>query len=346
MYTGGAGGYYYRSRYRGWIWGSIGVILVVSVVVAVSCSVTLSKEEDEEKRFTPGDTRIKRFDNFFCSGIKASTSYDFGDQDAKAYVIQNNPPLTARNNLSFDDAFTLYEDDYHYWHFYLYKGSNISLEGCITSGSGYWFYIVKSTAKWNDWKDYASSSKAVFDDFITSSCDNMAQGSFKVQSSDHYYIAYYNDYDSAVSGRQTLRVNRFEYSEPSDSNLPNCSFAGPSGRQSCELKVPLFSEQSKILVRLPSVDESRAEESFHLDLDCIPRPVAYVIVIVPSVVFMLLVLCSVLLCCYCYFNARKKQYQPLLKHEEIPVQPSLTNGSVHPPPPFNPGFAPPPYSTP
>ena len=344
VYTGG--GYYggYRSRYRVWLWGGIGLFLTAAVVIAVTCSVTLSRKEEEENRFASGDTRIKRFENFFCSGIKASTSYGFSDKSAKAYVIKQAPSLTDRSNVSFEDGFTLYADRYNYWHFFLYKNSNISLDACINTGNGYWFYIIKGTSKWNDWKDYASDSKAVFNSFISRSCDNgMVTKRYRVTGNDHYYIAYYNsDPDVEVSGKQTLGLHRFEYSEPPDTNLPSCSFAGPNTGSSCSVKVPMLSDQTKVLVRFPNVTDD-AEQDFHVNLDCIPRPEAYVIVVVPPVI-LVIVVCTCIVACVVYRKkAKKKQYRPLLSEGTANHTPALDPSA---PPPFNPGFqneAPPPY---
>ena len=352
VYTGG--GYYYRSRYRGWIWGGVGVILVVTIIVSVSCSVSLSKEEDEEKHFTPGDSRIKKFDNFFCSGVKPKTSYDFEDQHAMAYIIKQNPPLSVRNTVTFNDAFTLFQDDYNFWHFYLYKNSNITLEGCVKDGVGYWFYIVKGTSKWNDWKDYASSSKAVFNAYITAPCDGqITHRTFKIRSNDHYYIAYYNSGISEVKGNQTLRIDRYEYSAPKSADQLNCSFAGPNTESHCDLHVPMFSDQSKVLVTFPNVHKSKQEDEFIVDIDCIPRIEAYLIVVLPSVALLSLSILCLVLCCMYRRKLKSRKYQPLLggSHTNNP-SPLLGGGDPSaqppfvPPPSVNPDYsanAPPPY---
>ena len=343
VYTGG-GGYYYRSRRRAWIWSGVGIFLVITIIVAVSCSVTLSREEDEEKRYSPGDTRIKKFDNFFCSGVKPKTVYNFNDQHATAYIIKNDPPLGVRNNITVSDIFTLYEDDYNYWHFYLHTNSTIIHDGCVNSGVGYWFYIIKGTSKWNKWKDYSSSDKAVYISYVTGRCNQLKHLTYLVSASDHYYIVYYNDDISQVKGNQTLLLDRYEYSIPTDSNLSNCSFAGPGMSSSCSVDVPLFSDQSKVLLKFPNVDISKQEDTFDVNVDCIPRVEAYLIVVLPPVVVMTIGILCLVLGCYCR-NLKKRQYQSLLGRDagySVP-QPAIVN-----PPPINPGYpgeAPPPYKT-
>ncbi len=345
VYTGT--GYYGSRRYRGWVWGSVGLIIVVTIIVAVSCSVSLSREDNEENTFTPGDTRIKPFDNFFCAGVKASTTYSFAQQSAKAYLIEKEPPLSVKNNVSFDDSFTLFEDDYNNWHFYLYSGSNISLDGCITSGSGYWFYIIKSTSKWKDWQDYASSGKSVYNKYVTAQCadNSMAKVSYTVTKTDHYYIAYYNDNPSAVIGSQTLRLDRYEYAEPA--NEPDCTFAGPlSYSEDCKVKVPILSSKSKVLIVLPNAtDDSQKEDSFVLNLNCIPRVEAYLIVVIPPVVIFVFIIALIGLCCYCRKKSKNRQYRPLLSENNSNL--AMPTGTVQPPP-FNPEFKngpPPPYTS-
>lgn len=349
VYTGG--GYYYNSsrRRRGCIWGSVGLIIVIVVVITISTSVSLSKEEDEEKRFTPGDTRIKTFDTFFCSGIKGSTTYDFDSGDAHLYVVDKEPPLNVRSNVSLSNSFELFEDDYQYWHYYLYENSNITFDGCIRTGNGYWFYIVKGTDKWNDWKDYASSSKAVHDAFITASCEETTTSHFtyRVKGRDHYYLVWYNDQPSGTKGHHTLNIDRFEYAVPTPNGLPNCSFAGSSTSSSCQVSVPMMSSHSKVLLRLPLVEEDyKKEEDFHLDLDCTPRAAAYVIVVLSPIGFVVLVGVIVVGVCYWYVKrSRNRRYQPIVASHSPLASSDLPASSPEQPtaPYYGTKDAPPPY---
>ena len=355
VYTGG--GFYYRTRYRGCIWGGVGISLSIVIMLVVTLSVTLSRNEEKENRYTPGDTRIKTFDTFFCHGVKVFTFYQFTSEDASAYIITTPPPLTARNNFSIDDQFSLYEQDYSYWHFYLYRDSVINLKSCTSNGKGYNLYIIKGTSKWNDWKDYASDSKAVRYKYISTHCSEsgvvsqVEEVDYKVETDDHYYIAYYNDDDQEAIVQQTLFLDRLEYRAPNSSSH-TCSFAGPNSGSSCELNVPMLSKQNKVLVILPNVEDSKKEDTFRLNIDCIPRAEAYMIVILPPLIFLTLLVFCVVACCVYWRKMKKNTYRPLAgdtypttSQKETFNDPNV----VPPPPPANPGFIdaplPPPYQS-
>ena len=330
VYTGGGGPYYY-SRYRGWIWGIVGIVLIVAIVVTITLSVNYARKEDEENKYSPGDTRIHKFNTFFCSGVEVSSSKSFSN-DGYVYLLADKPPLTSHNNFSIDDNFTLSEDDYHYWHFYLYPNSNISLKACVSDRNSYTFYIIKGTSQWNDWKDYASNSKSVHHAIIQQSCRLGNQSlQYKVNHEDHYYLAYYNDGINTVKGKQSLNMERFEYSFQSLSTVPNCSFSGPTTGSSCKLTTKMFSSKNKALLVIPEPPHDSDWENYYtINVDCIARVEGYVIVTVPPFVLIVGIVTCVILVLVCYRSMKKRKYQPLLASTNYPS----TKSTV--PPPFDP----------
>lgn len=325
----GTGLYYGGGRRgNGWVWGGIGFTIIVIVILSVALSIKFVGEPNEEKQYTPGDTRIIPFSTFFCSGLTVSSpELAF---DAHLYLLTNEPPpLSFHHTIQFNDSFSLIEGQYQYWHFYMHANSNFSLEGCVTnSQDSYTFYIIKGTSNFHSWTDNPSSAKAVSSKYITKQCQfGKTSLTYSIAHDDHYYFAYYNDDNYyPVKGQQSLTLHRSEYDIPDASLVKyNCSFTSST---KCTFAVGFFSPFDKVLLTLqiPSnVDWSNAQ--YQIDIDCNSQALGYVIITVVPFIFVVILLAIVVGVVIWYRKQKTKTYQP------------LNYGKVDdPPPPYNPKY--------
>lgn len=326
VYTSGPF-FYGRYRYRGWIWGGVGIVTVICIVIAVVLSVHYGGETNDENMYTPYDTRLHYFSTFFYSGATVRSQDIPINNNGTLYLLQEKPPLTSRNVFSFNDSFTIDGGEYRYWHFYLYPNSNFTLRACVI-GTSYTFYIIKGTSKFKQWIDSPSTSKSVKHLLVSQSCDDDDDNSmsYTATEEDHYYFVYYYDGYNRVSGKQFLSFERYEYSVP-DSNViaDQCSFTATS---SCKLTTNFRSKYNKLLIVMPSpsnVDWNT--EQYQVYYSSHNQPLGYVIVIVPPVLVVVVIVIAIIIAIICCRRAKKRSYNPLIA-ETISASP----------PPYNPKY--------
>lgn len=306
------------------------------IIISVTLSVRFSTGGEDEKFFTPGDTRIHSFSSFFCSGLQVQVPELPSGSTGHAYLIDTVPPLSERNTVNFTQYFTLDPGDYEYWHYYLYKGSNISYSACISENSpatSFRFYIVKGTSKFSSWKDEPSSSKSVSSVYVTTSCD---QGfnhlSYSIKDEDHYYLAY-SQYtgSSRVQGTQNMIIDRFEYSAPNTS-LYSCEL---SNDNTCTLSVGFSAKKNKGLVILPIPSNVDWDNTvYNVMFKCSPQAIGYVIITLVPLAFVFMVLFVIMI--YCVYRAKKSSsksigVQGTSETEKTPLHDDQ-------PPPYNPNY--------
>ena len=331
---------YYRGgrRFNGWVCGGAGIAVSVIVLLTVTLSIRFSSQGEDEKHYAPGDTRIHSFSSFFCSSLQVSVPELPSSALASVYLLRNDPSLTDTNVVNFTSSFSLSENDYEYWHFYLYPGSNISYSGCVSSsstGSAYTFYIIKGTGNFNNWKNDPSTSRSVSHSYVTSKCDSSSNTvSYSIRDEDHYYLAYSYVGDYSVSGRQSLNIERFEYSAPNNS-LYSCQL---SGSDTCKLSVSFSSSTNKALVIMPipsNVDWDST--TYNVIFKCSPQAAGYAIItLAPFGLLALIIAAAIGLACY--FRMKKKQsYKPLGPQQENETEKTPVYTEQQPPP-YNPSY--------
>ena len=89
--------------------------------------------------YSPGDSRLISFSSFFCDGVNVEV--DSVATGATVYIVDAPPPLTEQNNFTVTNRTTLDASNFHFWQYYLYPNSNISISVC--SGRRLDVYVIK-----------------------------------------------------------------------------------------------------------------------------------------------------------------------------------------------------------
>ena len=332
---GGGGGYYGYRRGRIIFWGS-SLIVVCIIIVSVTLSVRFSSGGEDEKFFTPGDTRIHRFSSFFCTSLQVQVPELPPGSHGHVYLIDTIPPLNERNTVNFSKTFSLSVDNYEYWHYYFYKGSNISYSACVSENShskSFYFYIIKGTSKFGSWKDDPSPSKAVSSVYVSTTCDQgFKHLTYSIKDEGHYYLAYSSTASYKVSGTQNLFIERFEYSAPNNS-LHSCELG--SGN-TCVLPVGFSAKSNKGLVMMPippNVDWDNTV--YNVMFKCSPQAVGYVIITLVPLAFVFMVLFAIIFLCY---YCTKKRSKPVGVQGTNETDKTPLYNEQEQPPPYNPSY--------
>uniref|UniRef100_A0A1X7VTW5 E3 ubiquitin-protein ligase APD1-4 middle domain-containing protein n=1 Tax=Amphimedon queenslandica TaxID=400682 RepID=A0A1X7VTW5_AMPQE len=331
----GGGGYYGYRRGRIIFWGSSLVVTCI-IIIAVTLSVRFSTGGEDEKYFTPGDTRIHSFSSFFCSGLQVGVPGLPSGSTGHAYLIDTVPPLSEKNMVNFTKYFGLNSGEFEYWHYYLYKGSNISYSACVSEDShatSFSFYIVKGTSKFSSWKDEPTKSKAVSSVYVATSCD---QGfnylTYSIKDEDHYYLAYSHTASYNLRGMQNIIIERFEYSAPNTS-LSSCEL---SNDNTCTLSVGFSAKKNKGLVILPIPSNIDWDSTLYkVMFKCSPQAFGYVIITLVPLAFVFIVLFVIII--FCVYRAKKSSSKPVGVQgasDETEKTPLHTDQ----PPPYNPNY--------
>lgn len=301
-------------------------MVLASVVTVIALSVRYAGEGSEENNYTPGDTRLHTISTFFCASVQIKMTADTSQLGyVNLYLLNQKPALTARDSFSIPNPFTLDQYGYNYWHFYLYPNSNFSVNACVNSGSSsYYFYVIKGSDDFNQWKDHASPSYSESYKYISTVCGsgNMTL-SYTAKQEDHYYFAYYCDAYSCT-GSQEIFLQRFEYTVGNMTDFDNCTTT--VSNEQCSLNVPYQSDYDQALIT--TVEEPPNgdwELQFTIEFNCGARVEAYLAVVLPPVVLFLIVLAGIFLGCYLHIKLKKHAYNPL------PEPTTLTSSSANPP---------------
>ena len=302
-------------------------MIVTVVILSISLPMHYA-HTSVENQYTSGDSRINSLNTFFSKGAMVSSIDYVESAPISVYLLSQEPPLTDRNSFTINNTITNIDDDaYEYWHFYLHRGSNITVKACTTSGSpSYYFYIIKGSSNFNKWKDNDNpSSYTETKLYVSTICTQGNQTlSYKVSDTDHYYLLYYAP-SYGVSGKQSLYIERYEFSTDNISSQQSCQVS--ASRSSCSVNTDMSSPYDKVLIKVPFNPASNFDSPYTVDYKSLSRPSAYVIVtVIPFVVIMS---CGTILlvAIFCYLHSKRKGYESL---------PSPAQGDA--PPPINPSY--------
>ena len=282
--------------------------------------------------YSPGDTRIVSFSSFFCSQL---TLVDTSNRTGSTlYLIKDTPPLTDRNtSFSINSrSFTLNNNVFVYWNYYLYPNSNFTTiyHARSFSDSGT-FYLIKGRSNLQQWINNPSTIVAVAFFLIpcTRSLPSIRSSfSFQVQAEGDYYFIYHNNRERRCFGVSssvfrldliTLSVSRFQYSTAGLTTAASCSaIAGQ-----CSLNVPLSDYRALIVTNISNNPDW--EEKVNISLHCSSnRAWAYtVVVLIPLLV--IVGCCTAVLRCVCW---RKRDSMRACCSRSHSSQPAAPTGTV------------------
>ena len=211
----------------------IGFVIVIAVIIAMVSD--LSQDDSDsgggssddhvaDTSYSDNETRLLTVSSFFKGQVGISSS-DHYVANATLYLLRNEaPPLSSTFSSSesttipdtdpFDD-----DDDFYSWHYYLHRGSNVSLQACVGSDqcNPYHIYIVKGPQNFLNWRNSLNVKNRGEDSLIiTKLCDSYQELNYTIKADDHYYFFYYplysycDSYDSG-SSQVSIYVNKYEY---------------------------------------------------------------------------------------------------------------------------------------
>ena len=300
--------------------GGIVVVIVVIVILSISLSVGYATDTSEENRYTSGDARLNSLDTFFCEGAKVSSNDYAESAPISVYLLSKEPPLTDRNDFTINNIVNIEENAYEYWHFYLHPGSNITLKACTTNSPSYYFYIIEGSSNFNRWKNNPSSRYAKTSLYVSNDCSqgNQTQ-SYNVTNTGHYYLSYYTSFSEA-KGRQSLYIERYEYSTDNISSRQSCQVS--ASHSSCSVNTYMSSQYNKVLIKVPFDPVSDFDSPYTINYKCLPRPSAYAIVTVIPVVVIVSCCIVLLIGIICFLRSKRKNYETLASPVKADAPPS------------------------
>ena len=331
-------------------------MMVSALATMIALSVRYGGEGSEENNYTPGDTRLHTISTFFCSSVQIKMTADSSQMGhVNLYLLNEKPSLTARDSFSISQSFTLSEYHYEYWQFYLYPNSNFSVNACVTSGSSsYYFYVIKGSNDFNHWIDKISSSYYEQELYVSTPCGGNSTLSYTTKKEDYYYFAYYCD-SSNCDGQLEIFLQRFEYTVGSSTDsADNCTTTVTSGP--CSLAVAYQSDYNQALVAIEETPPNgNWEQQFTVEFNCGARAEAYLAVVLPPVLLVLIIIVGIVLGCYLYIRLKRRPYKPIVEpttasappFADPPPEPGKVSYTAiveaEPPPPYNPQQQPQPY---
>ena len=305
-------------------------------------SIRFRDNNDSEKQYAPGDTRIISYSSSLCDGLTLS-----GERSASLYLLDTKPPLSAPvNTLTASPPSVIDGDRYEYLNYYLHHNSKLSMSACLlTSGLTLRFYLIKGKDNFDSWKDDGNSVHSAVHRII-SSCPPSSDITYTFDSGDMYYFVFDNLGKSSINLKATLIFNRTEYLPHNVSIADSCRITGDD---QCSVSVPYGSHY----IGLVEVDNSEgAEDNFDMNSSCNARAWIYAIMVVIPLLFVTAALFTTcVVCIYCY-RRRSRNYSLIgSAPEATPDAPAantvgttttVTTTMATAPPPINPNYNPPP----
>lgn len=277
--------------------------------------------------FTLGDTRLFQFNDIFCD--QATLILNTGNTKASMFLLDEKPPQ-AISHFEFHAALTVgssesneygvydYSDDskdssseYVVWRFYLYAGSVVELEACVTLGNGLQYIIVEGDSTFSRWKHDPENEQYYLYSYSIPGCASglapLTSFPFTNDENNNLYFFILYSANGQPSVDLTMVVNRMEYSVTSYTSLSNCTAEGKSN-SFCTIDIT-YGNYTYTLIEVP-LDSGSASLTYgdliNVEWVCNPRDWIYLIIFfVPFVVIMFIV-GMVYIYCYCRASPKEK----------------------------------------
>ena len=284
---------------------------VVVVLVIVAISVRYTGDENASSSvpyYAPGDTMLLSYSSSFCESL---TLTDASAVRATLYVLNKKPPLSGFNSFDVSINQTINRDEYSHWMYYLYPGSNLTLDACVVSQS-LTFYVVRGQSNFEDWEDYPRSGYSEESVVISTLCKDgkLNRRFYFNKRADNYYFPFDNfgTVSSTLAG--ALHFERPEYNITDERTIVKRCEAGGTLSSSCSIDIPLSSSYYVLLVVDPPQDGDWSK-NINIDWSCNPRVWLYVVVVLTPLLFSVLCIVVIAIACWCVKTRRWKRYQPL-----------------------------------
>ena len=290
-------------------------LLIAAVVLAIVFSSNSGGDDSDyvDTSFSSNDTRLVVISSFFKEQVEITV--DTGNHfnaNATLYLVNQQPPLTAKFNVSRSTIVREWLADQFPWHYYLHPNSNVTIKACLRQPCDpFYFFIIKGPQNYKNWKsspnvENAGEKRAL----ITKYCsDGMQQVNYTTKEDDHYYLFPYADsicwngnyIDD--SGTANLLIEKSEYSV---SNIKADGVCSTYELPSCSLSVPLRAGYERALIAIQGQDDG----TYNISFSSSNRVWAFCVVIIPPVI--LLVISGIFtIGCICYKLYRRRNYSPL-----------------------------------
>jgi hypothetical protein len=202
----------------------------ISLVIFIPVGIYVGLKVDPET-FSPMETRtVQVRDGTFCGGLTLNVTSK--TTSATLYRLSQEPRISTDDNgyqtLPLNNV-VLFPKTYSSWRFHLLPGSNVSINLCITQGSGLNIYVFRGD-NFNRWVNNSLSFVSSFASLIISdvggNCPYVFDDSV-MQEDDWYYVLYSTSsnvyYNGNVSLLRTVHVV--------ENVVQSCSAGGSHGQE-------------------------------------------------------------------------------------------------------------------
>ena len=330
----------------------VAVVIILSTVITVRFTVT-NYSDDDGLHYAPTDTRIIPVSKALCQGLTLSVQDTlYGSYSAQLYMLDSQPKLTGSERFSFNAQPSLF-DEYKYYYFYMYPGSNLTVTACISdfSSGQSTFYLIKGNNHFNKWKDdvYSAPNKMKFKISDRCQLNTNVTHSFKVTEEDYYYLIFENELYTSTSVDTYMTFYRTLYELPSNSSVDDSCYVNSEVIfDSCYVSVPLSGGKVPFLMVTPPTPDYDIDwtDGVGLDTTCSPRIWMYVVISLCSLLGLAAIIVPILVCAIIYFKKNKKGSASTSASSTAVDTPNTPLIASPPPPAANPNYPDPPaYGT-
>lgn len=330
---------------------------IVALTVTLHYKLPPSDNDDDFTgfRYAPVDTRIVS-SSPFCEALTLRIGESEYSYQVSLYTLRSPPNRTRHEIFSFTKSMNLGVDDYEYFYYHMFKGSNFTVSGCAqyayTSAT---FYLIKGNITFEKWLRKGYDAKYTEERFdISNQCSTGVNTTYNytINATDNYFMVLYTSYHPQYLQEFNvyLYINRILYAFDNTSIVDSCSSTAEEYYSTpCSVSTSLTGTTSLLTVELP---ENHDDISMDLTDSIIARtycrPRAWLYAVVSITGFLTCVLLCVLLMltlCLCAKKNRNKNaenYRILSAgSDDTTVFPPNSKEAVPPPPIVNPNY----YST-
>ena len=291
-----------------------GVVAFATIVAAIVAVIVFGNNGGDDiyadTSFSSNDTRLIVISSFFKE--QAEITVNDGDHfsaNATLYLVNQQPPLTAKFQVSQSTIVKEWLPDQFSWHYYLHPNSNVTMQACRRCDPFY-IFIIKGAQNFKNWKsspnvENAGEERAL----ITKYCsEGMQQVNYTTKEDGHYYVFPYteticfDENNRDDSGTVDLIIEKSEYSV---SGIKTDGVCNTYALPSCSLSVPLRAGYERALIAVQGL----GDQTYSISFSSSNRAWAFCVVIIPP--GLLLVISIFMIGCFCYKLRRQRNYSSL-----------------------------------